>query len=63
MLKFVEPQQQNRSLNLAVLGSFSGTALCIFLLISYVRFLFLSQGAVVQTVHETCNFLNLHCQK
>ena len=58
MLTFVEPQQQN----LPVLGSFWGTALCI-VLISYVRFLFLSQGAVVQTVHGTCNSLNLHCQK
>ena len=64
MLTFtcIEPQQQNKSLNLPVLGSFWGTALCI-VLIPYVRLLFLSQGAVVQTVHETCNSLNLHCQK
>ena len=62
MLTFVEPQQQNKSLNVPVLGSFWGAALCIALTL-YVKLLFFSQGAVVQTVHETCNSLNLHCQK
>ena len=49
-------------LNLPVLGSFWGTALWIVLIL-HARSWFLSRDSAVQTMHETCSFLILHCQK
>ena len=60
--RFLKQQHQNKILHLPVLGSFWGIALWS-VLISHVRLLFLSQGSVVQTAHETCSSLILHCQK
>ena len=53
---------KKKILNLPVLGSFWGTALWIVLIL-HVGSSFLSQSSAVQTMHKTCSFLTLHCQK
>ena len=62
LVRYFNLTKQNKILNLPVLGCFWGTALWIAVIL-HARSWFLSQGSVAQTVHETCSFLTLHCQK